>query len=141
MRLWHKDLISVLPRQQLLSQWRECCCIAKNIAENGTPNHLLVNKIMNYPMSHFLRYTELIQIEMEHRGYKCDLAKFMQYFEIFATESDLMIIVAKDKLFKDWHNHRYLRQCTFNLEEKYDCGGISKEEWIPIYNKFHYKNN
>jgi uncharacterized protein (TIGR02328 family) len=33
MRLWHKDLISVLPRQQLLGQWRECCLIARNIAE------------------------------------------------------------------------------------------------------------
>ena len=39
MRLWHKDLIDVLPRQQLISQWREICCIAKNIAEKGTPNH------------------------------------------------------------------------------------------------------
>ena len=37
MRLWHKDLIYVLPRQQLLGQWRECCLIAKNIAEKGTP--------------------------------------------------------------------------------------------------------
>lgn len=25
MRLWHKDLIPYLPRQQLLGQWRECC--------------------------------------------------------------------------------------------------------------------
>ena len=48
MRLWHKDLITVLPRQQLMAQWRECCCIIKNITEKGTPNHLLVNKIMNY---------------------------------------------------------------------------------------------
>ena len=39
MRLWHKDLISVLPRQQLLGQWRECCLIARNIAEKNTPNH------------------------------------------------------------------------------------------------------
>ena len=51
MRLWHKDLIPVLPRQQLLSQWRECCCIARNIVENGTPNHILVNKILDYPIN------------------------------------------------------------------------------------------
>ena len=49
MRCWHKDLISVLPKQQLLGQWRECCLIAKNIAEQGTPNHILVNRIFNYP--------------------------------------------------------------------------------------------
>ena len=49
MRLWHKDLIDVLPNGQLLGQWRECCAIARNIKAKGTPNHLLVNKIMDYP--------------------------------------------------------------------------------------------
>ena len=33
MRLWYKYLIGVLPQKQLLGQWRECCLIAKNIAE------------------------------------------------------------------------------------------------------------
>lgn len=28
MRLWHKNLITVLPREQLVSQWRECSAIA-----------------------------------------------------------------------------------------------------------------
>ena len=48
MRLWHKDLIAFLPRKQLLGQWRECCAIARNIAVNGTPNHVLVNKVLDY---------------------------------------------------------------------------------------------
>lgn len=43
MRLWHKELIPYLPRQQLIAQWRECCAIASNLASKGTPNHLLVN--------------------------------------------------------------------------------------------------
>lgn len=54
MRLWHKDLIQILPKNQLLSQWRECCCIAKNIAIN----HILVNKIMDYGIAHFYSYTK-----------------------------------------------------------------------------------
>jgi len=45
LRLWSYQLLPYLPRQQLLSQWRECCCIAKSITEKGTPNHILVNKI------------------------------------------------------------------------------------------------
>ena len=44
MRLWHKNLICCLPRQQLLSQWRELKCIVKYNKEKGTPNHILVNK-------------------------------------------------------------------------------------------------
>lgn len=51
MRLWHYKLISYLPRQQLIAQWRECCAIANNLASKGTLNHLLVNKITEYPIA------------------------------------------------------------------------------------------
>ena len=37
-----------------------------------------------------------------------------------------------DELFKEWHNERYFWQCYFNLQEKYDRGGISPEEWSKI---------
>ena len=30
MRLWHEELISKLPRQQLLGQHRECCVLRGN---------------------------------------------------------------------------------------------------------------
>ena len=118
MRLWHKDLIPVLPRQQLLGQWRECCLIAKQISEKGTPNHLLVNKIMNYPIVHFYKYGRRIHTELCKRGYKADWFNFAEY--------------EYDEPFDTWHNDRYLRQCFYNLQEKYDCGGITKEEWIRI---------
>lgn len=45
MRLWHKDLITVLPRQQLLGQWRELCAIMRNIEERGTPGHVLAGPL------------------------------------------------------------------------------------------------
>lgn len=48
MRLWHKGLIRVLPREQLVAQWRECSAIAGNIKLKGTPNHILVNKVLNF---------------------------------------------------------------------------------------------
>ena len=49
--------------------------------------------------------------------------------------------VSFEKLFSSWHNHRYLKQCYYNLQEKFDCGGISEEEWIKIKNKFEEKLN
>jgi len=129
MRLWHKDLIPVLPRKQLLSQWRECCCIAKAIATKGTPNHILVNKIMDYPIDHFYRYTVRIVEEMTKRGYTCHPERLKKYFP-----SANYKFLRMENVFPDWHNERYLRQCYYNLEEKYDCGGISEEEWRKIYN-------
>lgn len=124
MRLWHKDLIPFLPRQQLLGQWRECCLIAKNIAEKSTPNHLLVNKIMDYPIEHFRQYTVDVWFEMVCRHYKCDYSKFEKYYP-----KAVSVPVPKSEIFKDWHNDRYMHQCLLNLQEKYDCGGISEEEY------------
>ena len=129
MRLWHKDLIPVLPRRQLLGQWRECCMIAKNISEHGTPNHLLVNKIMDYPISDFFHYGLLVESEMIRRGYDCDFQRFAQHFDhpsLISTYFDSRL------LYPDWHNLRYLRQCFSNLQEKFDCGGIPVGEWATL---------
>ena len=132
MRLWYKDLIKVLPRFQILGQWRECCLIAKNIAEKGTPNHLLVNKIISYPIEHFYRYASEVSDEMENRGYKCDFSKFTQYIKVDKCH------VTHDEMFKSWHNDEYRQICYWNLKEKYLCGGISEQEWLPI---FEYMRN
>lgn len=128
MRLWHKDLIAYLPKKQLVGQWRECCCIAKNISLDGTPNHLLVNKIMRYPMTHFFTYGYLVYMEMSNRGYKCDVEKFTKYF----TYPHETSFISFDEVFGQWHNDRYLRQCVYNLQEKYDCGGLDIDEWRKI---------
>ena len=130
MRLWHKDLISVLPRQQLLGQWRECCLIAKNIAEKGTPNHILVNRIMDYPEVQFNVYALAVYHEMIIRGYKCDWNNFTKWRINRCYEWDL-----KD-IFNEWHNYRYFEQCYLNLQEKYDCGGMTDEEFDLIYDRF-----
>ena len=139
MRLWHKDLIPVLPDKQLLGQWRECCAIAKNIAEKGSPNHILVNKIMNYPLEHFLRYGEFVQHEMCIRGFKVNLGKFIQFLKM--TNCNFFNVVSSHELFKDWHNNRYLSQCYSNLEEKYDCGGIEKVAWEKIFDFYWFKRD
>lgn len=135
MRLWHKDLIHALPRQQLLGQWRECCLIAKNIHENGTPNHILVNKIMNYPLDHFYTYCKLIDQEMFNRGYKTTYKSLARIYTELWTYIDI------DELFNGWHNDRYYIQCIYNLQEKYDCGGISQEEWNKILNNWGRRYN
>ena len=130
MRLWHIDLLEVLPRQQLLSQWRECCCIARNIFVNGMPNHLLVNKILNYDMSDFYSYSILVSNEMLRRGYKVDRSKFEKYCKCNRFTS---------RPFEGWHNDRYFLQCFYNLQEKYNCGGITELEWCKIEVKYCQK--
>lgn len=126
MRLWHKDLIPVLPRKQLVGQWRECCLIAKNIAEKGTPNHLLVGRIMYYSEEHFVGYCSLVFDEMKRRGYKANWESVNKYFCSTTKPKNDEVVYCF------WHNNKYLTQCFYNLQEKYDCGGMTEAEYNDI---------
>ena len=130
MRLWHKYLIPYLPKQQLLGQWRECCCMARNIKMNGTPNHILVNKIMDYPPSHFINYSAEVARIMINRDYNIDFSKFTKHIDDIILGKCQQL--DKSEIFSDWHNERYLKQCFYNLQEKYDCGGITKSEYDKL---------
>jgi uncharacterized protein (TIGR02328 family) len=143
MRLWHKDLIHFLPRQQLVAQYRELCSIAKDWGEKGTTNHILINKVMDYSASHLFAYGRLVIDEMKNRKYnirKEPMERFCNYCVTIGerenenTLSDVPYV----KLFEGWHTDRYLKQCLYNLQEKYDCGGISQEDWDKIEEHFNW---
>ena len=142
MRLWHYKLIPYLDKQRLVAQWRECCCIIKNIADNGTPNHILVNKVLDYPSIHFENYTHMVLKEMNKRGYNVSEESYHKFCErlkvgcSYFRDKYNCKIIKNNEVFPHWHTNRYLRQCLFNLEEKADCGGISPIEWHRIQNKF-----
>ena len=126
MRCWHKSLVKYLPKNQLRGQWRECALIARSIKENGTPNHLLVNRVLEYPYCEFESYCDIVQAEMRKRGYRI-LQKC--YDKIHGDRKEVYF----GNIFKDWHNAEYLRVCMANLYEKHFFGigksRITDEEW------------
>ena len=67
MRLWHQDLISKLPRPQLLGQHRECCALRGN---GWGKKHATVNYVFDYSPYRLYAYHRLIMEEMTARGYK-----------------------------------------------------------------------
>ena len=127
MRLWHKDLIPVLPRLLLIGQWRECCLIARNIKQKGKPGNLLVDPVMDYPIEHFISYTYLVFEEMVKRDYSVHSSSFAKYFNIPFCQT-----VKTDRIFRGWHSDRYFNQCIMNLQEKQDRGGIDGREWFNL---------
>lgn len=114
MRLWHYKLIPYLPRLQLLSQWKELNSIFKN-----QPKHILINYVYEYPKYDLLLYSVLVIEEMKKRNFKI---KSFDNFDLYFK--DYMIDVGElyDPPFKNHHTDRYLIQCFYNLEEKYDRG-------------------
>ncbi len=134
MRLWHKDLIKALPREQLVAQWRELSAIAGNLNTKGTPNHILVNKILNYPREHFISYALYVRQEMTRRGYCTMDSVWDKIYCTRETDYGEIEFIPLEDLFPGWHNDRYLEQCYFNLEEKYDCGGVAQEWFEKVQN-------
>lgn len=128
MRLWHTKLIQVLPREQLIAQWRECSAIADSIIKNGTPNHLLVNFILDYDFDHFISYSCYVRQEMTKRGYR---TMDKVWDKITSLKKDYSIITFGD-LYLDIMNEDYYTICYYNLKEKYLRGGISEIEWNKI---------
>ncbi|MDF2865530.1 MAG: hypothetical protein K0R72_339 [Clostridia bacterium] len=133
MRLWSKELIKYLPNKQLLSQWREIIAIIGSIKKKGFPNHILVNKVMNYPLNHFSSYSKLVTDEMIKRGFNLNKQKIEYVYE-FCGSPDILF----NEIFSSWHNEEYIKICLYNIYEKYICGGITEEEWNRIIKKYEY---
>lgn len=132
-RLWHYKMIKFLPKAQLVSQWRECVCIATNITNNGTPNHLLVNAMTEYPITNFNVYCNIVLREMVERGYNVSEDSINKLEETVGFEADVVNWLDMCDIFNGWHNKEYLRVCYANLYEKWKFGKgksrITDEEW------------
>jgi uncharacterized protein (TIGR02328 family) len=129
MRLWHYRLIPVLPNQMLVSQWRECIAI-KRQWEKGTLKHRLVSYVMDYDKVMFLAYIYRVIREMQNRDIKYKKELFNELYD-FCSDKEVTEFIL-DKSNYPEHNDRYFKQCYFNLQEKYDRGIISEEEWKTI---------
>lgn len=137
MRLWHYKMIELLPTKQLVGQLRECLAISSVLERDGEIKHRLVNKVTDYPLIEFGMYCQLVVNEMFRRDFKVseqtiDKLKLKVWnFENIPDKEELII-------FKDWHNDRYLRQCMYYFEEKYDCKMITNDEWENMLLNFGY---
>ena len=130
MRLWHYELIPYLPKAMLVSQWRECIAI-KRQWEKGTLKHRLVSYVMDYYPIAFLEYVDLVVDEMRKRNIKYQ-DKYYNELQAFCF---IPLNVRRGFKCKE-HNDRYLKQCLYNLQEKYDRGIITEEEWKIIEDEF-----
>lgn len=134
MRLWHKDLIPALPREQLIAQWRELSAIAGFIQKNGTPNHILVNFVLKYDYDHFINYALEVRTEMMARGYK---TMDSVWNKIVALKPDWKRLT-HEEIYRYKMNPEYLKICYFNLKEKWICEGIKEQDWNKISQLYQY---
>lgn len=137
MRLWHYKMIELLPVKQLVGQLRECTAISFLLERDGELNHMLINKIMDYPILEFRLYSQMVVNEMFRRNFKVQ-EQTLQKLHLSDEDYSGYLQQQEVVIFKDWHNDRYLRQCMYNFEEKYDCKGIKVKEWENMLINFGY---
>ena len=135
MRLWHYKLIDVLPRQQLLGQWREINLIWKEIQTDGMIHHIIVDYINNESLYEFVSYATMVYEEMLKRKYKVNENLMYEISKGF-NKSIINKHICMGP-YKNYHDNRYLRQCYYNLQEKFDRGGIDLDEWWILQNKVY----
>ena len=128
-RIWDYRLLPYLPDLQFKGQLRELVAIMHDWRDKGKTNHLLINKVVEYPKNDFVRY--FLEYEVEyHKRYDKWLTTAWEEFKAF---DDTPIEQRSNGFFNGWHNKEYLRVCMANLYEKHHFGigksRITDEEW------------
>ena len=116
MRLWHKDIITKLPRKQLLGQHRECAALRGN---GWGKKHSVVNYVFEHPYSMLYSYHEKVMHEMEARGYHVTPKWHNVHYRGKNIGFDLSAFTEQHSS-ADYpeHNNRYLQECIDNLHSK-----------------------
>lgn len=128
MRLWHHEMIDLLPKSQLLAQWRELNSIfAKE------DRHILINYIYEYPKEHLFAYTSFILQEMRIRNINIRTIDKMNCYFSDIEQTNLI-----DQPFSRHHDDEYFEICYFNLKEKFLRGqrDFDREHFGRLENRY-----
>ena len=118
-KMWHKDLIDVLPYNALTRQWEDVCMISRMIErESSAP---IMKKIKEYPIEHFETYLFEVFYEMHRWDFECSREQVAKTFRDFKPK------VRHDMLYDGWFNRKYLTENFFDItktvpmfQEEYD---------------------
>ena len=116
MRLWHEQIINILPKNQLLGQHIECCALRGN---GWMKKHKTVDYVFLYSPYHLFTYHSLVMDEMEKRGYKVSIEWRDKNYRGKTAEKyyDLEEKNIDSPIYKE-HKAEYLLECIENLQKK-----------------------
>lgn len=116
MRLWHEELLYLLPRPQLLGQHRECCALRGN---GWGKKHATVDYVFSYSPYKLYQYHRLVLDEMQRRDYHPTAAWYIPEYrgKHCVAYSHLPSIAQSTPIYPE-HDETYLMVCLTNLKQK-----------------------
>lgn len=90
---------------------------------------------MDYDKEYFIDYVLRVLEELHKREIKCQTKYYLEIKD-FCKPSNNWFLAKIEPIYPE-HNDRYLKQCYYNLQEKYDRGIITKEEWELIHKNIY----
>ena len=127
MRLWHYELLPYLPKSQLIAQKRECDLMLKDYVNNKKTNHILINYAWQYNIAEMVGYYLILEKEFGKRNLKFNTKRLESILPLNPTQ------LVPLQPYQKHQNDRYLRQCFYNLQEKFDRG--QKDFTLEQYTK------
>jgi uncharacterized protein (TIGR02328 family) len=122
MRLWAEQLITRLPRAQLLGQHRECAALRGN---GWGKRHATVDYVFTYDPMRLVAYHRRIMAEMARRGYRVTetwlnahyRGKLCAGYDVADSELMAEYYGALDVVYPE-HDAEYVAECERNLNGK-----------------------
>lgn len=143
MRLWHYELIPVLPQNILIRLWHDCEAIGSNLERKGTTGDVKCDKILDFDWKEFREYC--IKVRDTMIGEHCKVNDRLAGLLLNRIEAN------KDKfhpayildggVYKNWHDLDYFDLCYMLIKELYGCGVISERDWIGFNDGYHYRRS
>ncbi len=132
-RIWHYQLLPYLPELQFKGQLRELVLMMRQWRDKGKTNHLLINRVMEYPKDELSQYFWQYSCEY-YKRYGKKLDQQIEEFNLFSLSTKKAYRPFEmTNLFDGWHTKEYVRMNMSNLAEKHIYGigksRITDEQW------------
>ena len=132
MRIWSKALIPYLPTKQLKAMRYE---LGDMVKQYPNIKHGLVKFANDYDCIYLFDYFFEVNEECAKRKMNMSERYNNKIYEIASEKSCSTYYRFNGYTFSEDTN-RYLKQCLYNLQEKYDRGIVTPQEWQLIYDNF-----
>lgn len=99
--------------------------------DKGRTNHLLINRVMEYPKEDLFTYFVYYSVAYQERFGKPLNKKYFREFSEFSMSDTGAPPTLVYSPFFGWHDKRYLRCCMANLYEKSVYGRAKKNPVSP----------